>query len=151
MKVLLTLVFIAIFYFDSISQIKHTFEGATLASAKSTPTIHKNRWYKFVNTDGIVYMHYFNENPIGIKKALDLVKEICNNNNLDFDNPDKDDSYLASYIETITDFEKMDLSISSGGSIIEKSWFKLNKSGKYSMLKIELEENNYIVVVVNPK
>jgi hypothetical protein len=92
-------------------------------------------------------MYYFNENPIGIKKALELTKDICDKNDLNFEEPDSENSYIASYVETINDFEKLDLSISTGGSIIEKSWVKLYNNSQSSMLSLELEEGKYIVAV----
>ncbi len=147
MKILFTLIITFAFYFHSSSQIKYTFTGAIAASAKATPTIQKNKWYKFTIPGGIVYMYYFNENPIGIKKALELTKDICDKNDLNFEEPDSENSYIASYVETINDFEKLDLSISTGGSIIEKSWVKLYNNSQSSMLSLELEEGKYIVAV----
>jgi hypothetical protein len=93
----------------------------------------------------------FNQNTIGIKKALELTEEICLENDLDYDNPAKDKSYLASYVKSMSDFENLNLSISTGGSIIEKVWFNTNKAGKISILRIEFSEQGYAVTISNPK
>ena len=79
------------------------------------------QWYKM--KEGTTVMT-FNLNTIGVKSAIAKVKEILILNGLDFDNPSKDNSYLASYVENIDDYESLSLSCRSGGSIISKSWKK---------------------------
>jgi hypothetical protein len=51
----------------------------------------------------------------------------------------------------MSDFENLNLSISTGGSIIEKVWFNTNKAGKISILRIEFSEQGYAVTISNPK
>jgi hypothetical protein len=51
----------------------------------------------------------------------------------------------------MNDYENINLSISTGGSIIEKMWFKTNSDGKISLLTLKLNEESYIVSILNPR
>jgi hypothetical protein len=133
------------------AQIKHSFTNVIISTGKESGPIQYNRWYKKIGDEEIMYFHMFNQNTIGIKKALELTEEICLENDLDYDNPAKDKSYLASYVKSMSDFENLNLSISTGGSIIEKVWFNTNKAGKISILRIEFSEQGYAVTISNPK
>lgn len=136
---------------NSTAQIKHSFTNVIISTGKESGPIQFNRWYKKIGDEEIMYIYMFNQNTIGIKKALELTEEICLENDLDYDNPAKDKSYLASYVKSMSDFENLNLSISTGGSIIEKVWFNTNKAGKLSILRIEFSEHGYAVTISNPK
>lgn len=137
------------------SQIRHDF-GNTIDGSKIGNSVNQyNNWYKSIdlinNITYTTYVHLFNTNTIGAKKAIDLVKLICKNNNLDFENPDKDETYLASYVESIVDFENLNLSVKAGGSIVEKQWYKFSLSGNVCLMRLTLDENRYSVSIANPK
>jgi hypothetical protein len=151
MRILISIVLIVIFHFKSLSQIKHNFTNVILVNSGNTNSIQKNRWYKSIGNEDITFIQFFNKNPIGIKKALELAEEICLDNDLDFDNPNKDKSYFASFVKSINDFENLDLSIRTGGSIVEKIWHNQNSKAKIALLRIELSEDSYLVSILNPK
>lgn len=136
---------------NSTAQIKHSFTNVIISTGNETGKIQYNRWYKKNGSDVITYIQFFNNNPIGIKKALELTEDICLDNDLDYDNPAKDKSYLASYVESMSDFENLNLSISTGGSIIEKVWSKRNDADKLSILRVILSEDSYAVAITNSK
>ncbi len=148
---------ISIFFISNklSSQIIYDFKNSIDASRTANKSIQFNYWIKSSEIIDEIpyfsYIHFFNKNTIGTKKAIDLVKLICKNNDLDFDNPNVDDSYLASYVESILDFEKLYLSIETGGSIIEKVWYKFTKSKKACIMRLSLSEESYSVSIVNPK
>ena len=134
-----------------IAQIKHSFTNVIEISSKKFPPIEYNVWYKSIDSEQIFHLHFFKNNPIGVKKAVELAEEICVDNSLDFGNPYKDKSYLASFVKSMNDYENINLSISTGGSIIEKMWFKTNSDGKISLLTLKLNEESYIVSILNPR
>lgn len=146
------IIFLCSFIFSKIcfSQIKHTFENV-IVTIPSGSTTQKNRWYKSTHGESISHIQFFNQTPIGIKKAVELAQEICQENDFDFETPNKDKSYYASFVESINDFENLDLSIRTGGSIVEIVWHNQNNKGKFSILRLALREENYVVVITNPK
>lgn len=151
MKSIAMFTFLAVISVNSYSQIKHTYTNVITASPKSNATIQYNAWYKTIDSELIIHIQFFKNNPIGIKKAVELAEEICTKNGFDYESPDKDKSYLASFVKSMNDYENLNLSISTGGSIIEKSWYRINSNGKASLLSLTLNEDSYNVSVVNPK
>ena len=150
MKAILIFICTLIISTDSFSQIKHAFENV-IVTIPSGSIIQKNRWYKKTHDDKITYIQFFNQTPIGIKKAVELVKEICQENDFDFENPTKDNSYFASYVKSIEDFENLNLSIKTGGSIVEIIWHTQNSNRKIGLLRIALTEESYIIAITNSK
>ncbi len=150
MKFILSLLFSFYFYLCNC-QIKHEFIGVITAPSSGPKSIEKNVWYKTITGEATAYIQFFNTNTVGAKKAIDLVKKICIQNGLDFFSPDQDNSYLASYIKSIDDFENLNLSVSTGGSIIDKQWNKKTEPGKISLMILKLDEESYVVTVANPK
>lgn len=151
MRVILIFICTLIISTNSFSQIKHIFSNVIVPPPGGPTSLQNNRWYKSINAGNVIHIQFFNENPVGVKKAIDLVKEICLNNDFDFENPNKDNSYFASYVKSIEDYENMNLSIKVGDSIIEKIWHNQGSNGKTSMLRISLDEKGYNVSVTNPK
>lgn len=148
-----TIIFLCLLIISKISfsQIKHNFTNVILANSGNSNSIQKNRWYKSIDNEDISFIQFFNKNPIGIKKALELAEEICLDNDFDFNNPKKDKSYFASFVKSINDFENLDLSIRTGGSIVEKIWYNQNSKGKFALFRIELSEDSYLISILNPK
>lgn len=129
------------------AQFIHSFSDVlSVDSQKSSPP-KNNQWYKKVYPEMTIYMQTFNLNPIGAKKAIDLSKQICQKNGVDFKEPDKDESYLASYVESIESYEDLHLSVQSGSSIVEKLWYKFSSTNKLSVLRLKLEEDSYILSI----
>lgn len=150
MKFILSLLFSFYFYLCNC-QIKHEFIGVITAPASGPKSIETNVWYKTMSGEATAYIQFFNTNTVGAKKAIDLVKKICIQNGLDFFSPDQDNSYLASYIKSIDDFENLNLSVSTGGSIIDKQWNKKTDSGRISLMILKLDEGSYVVTIAYPK
>jgi len=103
------------------------------------------QWYSLTSLATIMR---FNQNTVGVKTAISKVKEILSNNDLDFDSPSKDDSYLASYVDGIYDYENINLSCKTGGSIITKIWVKGDER-----IVLSLDEKFYTIfhIKLNPK
>lgn len=95
------------------------------------------QWYSLTPLATIVR---FNQNTVGVIKAISLIKEILSKNDLNFDSPSKDESYLASYVKDINDFENLDLSCKTGGSIIAITWEK-----GYERIVLSLDEKFYTI------
>lgn len=101
------------------------------------------QWYSL---NPLATIMRFNQNTVGVKIAISKVKEILSNNDLDFESPSKDDSYLASYVDGIYDYENINLSCKTGGSIISKSWQKGNE-----VISLSLTEDTYTIFHIKLK
>ncbi len=103
------------------------------------------QWYSLTPLATIMR---FNQNTVGVKTSISKIKEILSNNDLDFDTPTKDESYLASYVDDIYDYENINLSCKAGGSIIAKTWEKGNER-----IVLSLDEKFYTIfhIKLNPK
>jgi hypothetical protein len=88
------------------------------------------------------YMMTFKQNPIGIKKAFSTLKTILSDNNLSFDLPTVEDSFLSAAVTDLQDFEMLDITIRQGSSEVRKIW-ELN--GK--IIAISLIEKSYFITI----
>ena len=79
------------------------------------------QWYE---VDSNSFAMLFNQNTVGVIAAFDKIKEILEANDLDFKKPSIEKSFLASYVEGLNDYENLNLSCKTGGSIIKKIWKK---------------------------
>lgn len=148
----ITISLLFIFYFlETYGQIKYDFIDVTDAPESGRLAIEYNKWFKSESSKSTMYTKFFNKNPIGAKKAIELAKEVCLENDMKFEITDKDDSYLASFVKSINDFENLDLSIKTGGSTVVKYWYKVSKSEVNSMIILRLEEDNYFVTIYYSK
>lgn len=116
-----------------------------------TSTVEYEKWYAKLGSD---YFIVFKQNTIGVKKAIELAQSICSNNNFDFNRPTYDNSYLASYVKNLGDYERINTSVSLGSSIIEKYWTRetvgtLSGGIVKSRLELVLDEKKYRIRIIN--
>lgn len=91
---------------------------------------------------GNAYIMSFPKNAIGIKKLISLTKSILRENNLNFEKPSVDDSYISSVVDGIYDYEMLHISIKNGSSEIKKIWL-LEKQ----LFGITLNDKSYFVLI----
>jgi hypothetical protein len=103
-----------------------------------------NQWYKFKN-DNNFYIKYFNMTPVGIKTAIEEVKYILSENNLDFKDA-KDNSFYSAIVKDIYDYEMLNISIASESSEVSKSWY-LNR---VNTLLLSLKKGEYQIMIYKP-
>lgn len=114
-------IFLSILFTHSQSIIFPSLNTAIKFEESKTADIEYEKWYLRNASD---YVMLFKQNTIGVKKAIELTRDICIYNNLEFSSPNSDNSYLASYIKSITDYEALNTSVGVGGSIVEMRWIK---------------------------
>jgi len=68
------------------------------------------------------YLYAVDDNAIGIKHAYTEIMRILNVAGLEWSDPNIDNSYLASYIESKFDYGSLSTSISVGGSEVVMIW-----------------------------
>jgi len=96
---------------------------------------------KWLDTPG-AYMMEFKVNTIGVKKAVEIVKDILSKNDISFAKPQLNKSFLASYVNNIDDYENLNTSISAGGSEVFMMWLFDGKT-----IALSLKEGMYLVIV----
>jgi len=69
------------------------------------------------------FFYAYKMNPIGIKHAITKLFELLKANELEYDWPDYEDVYLASYVDNIFDYESLDTSIKVGKSEVIQAWY----------------------------
>lgn len=92
------------------------------------------------------YVIKFDQTPIGIKHLYETLDKLLRLNSFEFDNPQKDKTYLASYSKDITDYEKLNTSLMVGDSEIEKTW----SNGIASYISVLLNKKEYAINVTKP-
>jgi hypothetical protein len=90
----------------------------------------------------VFYTMGFKVNTIGVKNAVEIVKEILSENNIAFAKPRLNKSFLASYVKNIDDYENLNTSISVGGSEVYMMWLFDGKT-----ICLSLKEGMYLVMV----
>jgi len=88
------------------------------------------------------YMMEFKVNTIGVKNAIEMVRQILLENDVPFEKTESNKSFLASYVKNIDDYESLDTSISAGGSEVKMTWFFEGK-----LLYLSLKEGMYVLIV----
>lgn len=79
-----------------------------------------NQWYS--NNDYTYSFKPFSQSAIGIKSALSEVRKILSDNNVNFDPPLVDESFLSSLVTGVDDYEMLNISIKNESSEVDKSW-----------------------------
>ncbi|WP_165349352.1 hypothetical protein, partial [Enterobacter cloacae complex sp. 4DZ1-17B1] len=94
MKVFLYFLIFSFFSMTLNAQIK-AFEDSEVVQfpKEGRMNIKYNQWYKKSASSTIIE---FKQNTVGIMTAILKIKEILDSNNIDFNNPSQDKSYLAS-------------------------------------------------------
>jgi len=88
------------------------------------------------------YVMFFKKNTIGVKHAMDNVKEILNANKLSFETPIVEKSYLSSRVRDINDYEQLDLNLSMGKAEVYKSWLINDK-----VVLLKLNDELYQILI----
>jgi len=153
MKSLLLFLIILVCFFNTQSQPISYFEIRDAINYEETKisTVEYEKWYAKLGSD---YFIVFKQNTVGVKKAIELVQSICRNNNFDFNRPTYDNSYLASYINSLYEYERINTSVTLGSSIIEKYWTRetvgtLSGGIVKSRIELVLDEKKYRVRIIN--
>lgn len=94
----------------------------------------------------IIYTMKFEKTPIGVKHLFEITSDLLKLNNFEFDKPDRDKTYLASYSKDINDYETLNAALKLGDSEIDRKWSK--GIGKY--ISIILNKSEYIISVTKP-
>lgn len=101
----------------------------------------ENSYNSWLETPG-GYMMEFKVNTIGVKNAVEIVKEILSKNNISFVKPQLNKSFLASYVNNIDDYENLNMSISAGGSEVYMMWLFDEKT-----ICLSLKEGMYLIII----
>ena len=134
-KLFLLLFFCANFGF---SQNFGVFELKEVSDVKNTTEL-KGKWIKLKENS---YFKQFNLTTIGLKNAIEECKHILELNNLNINKPTKDNSYINELVNSITDYEMLNTTLSIEKSEIIRSWvidgvtFSLMLNNKMYMIAI---------------
>ena len=104
----------------------------------------KEEWYKLTPR---TYVMYFSQSPIGIKKSIEHVEFVLYRCNLNFNKPNSDKSFLSSVVDSVRDYENLDLTIKNEMSEIKKSWVYNNEVAIF----LFLTKDNYEVSIMKLK
>lgn len=88
------------------------------------------------------YMMEFKTTTIGVKNAVETVKDILSENDVSFINPQLNKNFMASYVKNIYDYESLNTSISAGGSEIKMGWLVDG-----NLLYLSLKEGLYVIII----
>jgi hypothetical protein len=154
MKLLITISILLLSLSSKSQFIEYDYQSAVSVPQNTTNfKFAYEKWYKEINYINkkkyITYTKMFDDTPIGIKNALKLVRQICQKNNLNFEDPIIDDSYLSSLVNGLDDYEKLDLTISYGYSEISKKWYKMQENNVKSILLLSLLKGGRVVMIIN--
>jgi hypothetical protein len=87
----------------------------------------------------------FATTPVGLKHCIEKAKEIVELNGLNFDKPNvKKDELFADFVEGITDYSNLSLSLSTGGSEVTRMWKMASNDG----FVLSLTEKIYGIVIL---
>ncbi len=101
------------------AQIKGIDLSKAIEITKSTPS--EETYNQLVTYDSI-YVILFKSNTVGVVHSHRKLLSILEDNELDFDKPDYDNSYLASNVDGYNDYEDIPYSVEMGKSIIMMGW-----------------------------
>ena len=101
------------------AQIKSIDFSEAIEVTKSTPP---EDMYNQLSTYDSCYVILYKSNTIGVVHSHRKILSILEANNLDFDKPDYDNSYLASDVDGYNDYEAIPFSVKMGKSVIMKRW-----------------------------
>jgi hypothetical protein len=136
MKKILMLIVATVLAYNSHAQFKINY--GELKTPPPKGDIEIGVWYRM--TKGNVYA--FKKNAVGVMKALNMVKKILQENDLEYEKYTLDESLISSMVKDMNDYENLHFTISIGNSNIERTWRKGNEA-----LKILLSEDNYAIMV----
>jgi len=88
------------------------------------------------------YMYVFELTPVGLKHCILKVNGILNSNGLSLYNPDGRSDLFASYVNGITDYSNLCLSLKAGGSEVIRCW---ELSNGYGILLV-LDSNGFNIM-----
>lgn len=78
--------------------------------------------YNQLVTYDSMYIITYSSNTVGVVHSHRKLLSILEANELDFDKPDYDNSYLASNVDGYNDYEAIPFSVKTGNSIIVLGW-----------------------------
>jgi hypothetical protein len=149
-KTVLVFILLMIAFVFITGSLSAQIKGIDLKSAITVENdyeLHENYGHlvKIYDEDSHRYNFIINykENVIGLRSCIQDMFELTELNNKDFSRPDTENDYLASYVDGITDYETLDMSIKAGGSEISRMWTLENNM----RIGISCSEVGYIIII----
>ena len=136
------ILFITAIVIANTPQAQITFNYGELKTPPAKGEYENGVWYKL--NEGKIYP--FKKNAVGVMKAMNMIKKILQENDLEYENYLVDESLISSMVKDMNDYENLHYTISMGNSNIERTWRKGNEA-----LKILLSEDTYVILVVKLK
>ena len=97
---------------------------------------------------GQTFMTYhFDDGVYKMNVALTILNKILSDNNLDFFDPDIEDTYLRSLVTDWSDYSMLDITIRTGDSYVSKVWEIPTNSGK-TIIFFQMNEEKRAIVIV---
>lgn len=138
-KILLLFVFISSFAFSQKETIG--FYEFTYEELPENNLLKKNEvWYQLMKD---AYVMNFSKSPIGIKRAIEKMKIVLEKNQFDFKNPTIDKSYISDVVESIYDYEMLNITIHNESSEIKNIW-----ANKEYLFIITLDKDKYTISIM---
>lgn len=83
--------------------------------------ISEDEEWNYIEEDRM-FVYLVDDNAVGIKHGYTETTKVLDNAGLDWSNPDIDNSYLASYIDSKFDYGSLSTSVAVGGSEVVMVW-----------------------------
>ena len=138
-KLLFLLLFVSYFSFSQENKIgNYKFDYKKLPENKE---LKENEvWFELMKD---AYVMNFSKSPIGIKRAIEKLKIVLENNNFDFKSPSIDKSYISDLVESIYDYEMLNISIQNESSEIKNIW-----ANKEYLFVLTLSKDKYTIAIM---
>lgn len=119
--------------------------GIDISKAKTFENASDEELFYIVMPDNTkAYGMSFETTPVGLKHCVEKVKGIIELNGLSFENPNlKKDELYSSFVEGITDYSNLELSLSTGNAEVNRMW----KMASGNRLGLFLTKDRYVFMV----
>lgn len=97
-------------------------------------------WYQLMKD---TYVMSFSKSPIGIKRAIEKMKIVLEKNQFEFKSPTIDKSYISDIVESIYDYEILNITIQNESSEIKNIW-----ANKEYLFIITLDKDKYTISIM---
>jgi hypothetical protein len=101
--------------------------GVPYDTAKTVKTDEELKYSKrlLIGLENNLYAYYFgNPTPIAIRNSIVACKKILRANDLDFDAPYRENSYIDDSVDSIYDYKELSQSVNIEWSEVDKTWKK---------------------------
>jgi hypothetical protein len=123
MKKLIILAVLLSLFFSVNAQVNGV-DFSNSVNIKRAIKLENEKLYK-VNDNG--YGFFYSNNAVGYKHSYEKINELLRSNNLYFDEPTIDQSFLPGYIDSYTEYNDVQTACYIGSGEISMAW--LTKSG----------------------